>query len=172
MLLAALPILVELFTSEGCSSCPPADATLARLHEKQPVPGVTLLVMAEHVDYWNHLGWRDPYSAALFTERQEAYGPRLYTPQAMVDGRVDVLGSDEAGIARAARAAAGEPHGSLAVHFVQNEKARSVGNAPAGRMVHVAATRLPPHGAAQVLLAVVEDGLVSKVQGGENDGRT
>ncbi|MGZ6142958.1 MAG: DUF1223 domain-containing protein [Myxococcales bacterium] len=113
MLLAALPILVELFTSEGCSSCPPADAALARLHEKQPVPGVQLLVLSEHVDYWNNLGWRDPFSDGQFTERQERYGPRMYTPQAMVDGRIDVLGSDEAGIERAAKAAAAETHGRV-----------------------------------------------------------
>ena len=106
MLLAALPILVELFTSEGCSSCPPADAVLARLHEKQPAPGVQLIVLSEHVDYWNNLGWRDPFSDALFTDRQSRYGSRVYTPQAVVDGRTDVLGSDEEGIVRAATAAA------------------------------------------------------------------
>src|SRR5215831_1599216 len=113
MLIAALPILVELFTSEGCSSCPPADAALIRLHEKQPVPGVQLLVMSEHVDYWDNLGWKDPYSSRLFTARQERHGPRIYTPQAIVDGRIDVLGSDQGGIERAAKAAAAEPHGTL-----------------------------------------------------------
>jgi hypothetical protein len=159
MILAALPILVELFTSEGCSSCPPADAVLARLHEKQPVPGVTLLVLSEHVDYWNRLGWKDPFSDALFTDRQSRYGDRIYTPQAVVDGRIDVLGSDEQGIARAARAAAQEPHGTV-------RSVRSV------QSVQIAVASLPPHGPAQVMLAAVEDGLVSKVTKGENEGRT
>src|SRR5256885_1446897 len=109
----AAAVLLELFTSEGCSSCPPADAVLARLHQKQPVPGVQLLVLSEHVDYWNDLGWRDPYSDALFSDRQSRYGGRTYTPQAVVDGRVDVLGSDEEGIIRAARGAAQEPHGTI-----------------------------------------------------------
>jgi hypothetical protein len=159
MLLAALPILVELFTSEGCSSCPPADAVLARLHQKQPVPGVQLLVLSEHVDYWNNLGWRDPFSDALFSERQSRYGSRIYTPQVVVDGRTDVLGSDEEGIARAARAAAAEPHGTIrSVRSVQN--------------VQIAVSGLPPHAPAQVMLAVLEDGLVSKVTKGENEGRT
>src|SRR5437762_4458580 len=120
MLLAALPILVELFTSEGCSSCPPADAVLARLHQKQPVPGVQLLVLSEHVDYWNNLGWRDPFSDALFTDRQGRYGSRIYTPQAVVDGRIDVLGSDEQGIIRAATAAAAEPHGVVRLAHVRD----------------------------------------------------
>jgi hypothetical protein len=159
MLLAALPILVELFTSEGCSSCPPADKTLARLHEAQPVPGVQLLVLSEHVDYWDNLGWKDPYSDALFTDRQSRYGSRTYTPQAMVDGRVDVLGSDGDGIARAAKAAAEEPHGAVALK-------RSDQN------VQITVSALPKHGAAQVWLAVVEDGLVDKVTKGENAGRT
>jgi hypothetical protein len=160
MLLAALPILVELFTSEGCSSCPPADAVLSQLRESQPVPGVDLLVLSEHVDYWNDLGWRDPFSQRLFTERQSHYGPRAYTPQAMVDGRIDVLGSDAAGIERAAKSAAGDPHGSVAA-------------APAGSgKLRVEIAGLPHHGDADVIVAVVEDGLSSKVERGENAGRT
>jgi hypothetical protein len=160
MLLAALPILVELFTSEGCSSCPPADAVVARLHEAQPVSGVDLVVLSEHVDYWDNLGWRDPFSQHLFTERQGRYGSRIYTPQAIVDGRIDVLGSDDAGIQRAAKSAAAEPHGSVLL-------AR---DGPSN--VDVSVSALPKHGPAEVLLALVEDGLVSKVAKGENAGRT
>jgi hypothetical protein len=163
MLLAALPILVELFTSEGCSSCPPADAVLARLHERQPVPDVQLVVLSEHVDYWDGLGWRDRFSQHLFTERQERYSSegsgRIYTPQAMIDGRADVLGSDQAGIERAAKAAAAQPHGNVALERK-------------GESVRISVGSLPPHGKAQVFLAVVEDGLVSKVERGENAGRT
>ncbi len=158
--LAAAAVLVELFTSEGCSSCPPADAVIARLHEKQPIPGVQLVVLSEHVDYWNQLGWRDPFSDAQFSARQEAYGGRIYTPQAVVDGRADVLGSDEDGIVRAAKSLALEPHGTVSI------LARAV------HAVHVAVSGLPPHGAARLLLAIVEDRLVSKVERGENAGRT
>src|SRR3981189_1294524 len=105
--------LVELFTSGGFSSCPPADAVLARLHREQPVPGVQLVVLSEHVDYWNDLGWKDPFSDARFSDRQGRYGSRIYTPQVVGDGRIDVLGSDEAGIVRAAKAAARDPHGTV-----------------------------------------------------------
>jgi hypothetical protein len=87
-------VLVELFTSQGCSSCPPADALLAKLDE---VPHV--VVLSEHVDYWNYLGWRDPFSSAVFSERQAAYVRRFglrsaYTPQMVVDGQVEFVGSD------------------------------------------------------------------------------
>lgn len=155
MLLAALPILVELFTSEGCSSCPPADKVLSQLHEQQPVPGVQLLVLSEHVDYWNNLGWKDPYSDEIFTARQSKHGPRIYTPQAIVDGRIDVLGSDKSAIEQAALNASKDAHGTIELKD--------------GRL-HV--QNLPPHGPAQLLLAIVEDGLTDKVEKGENAGRT
>ena len=173
MLLAALPILIELFTSEGCSSCPPADAVLQRLWVEQPLAGVRLVVLSEHVDYWNDLGWRDPWSDPLFSDRQRRYGGRIYTPQAVIDGRVDVVGSDEEGIVRAAKGAAAEAHGEVRIAPAKKNNFFSAPGRPEsdGR-VHIATAGLPPHGPAQVLLAVVEDGLVSRVERGENAGRT
>src|SRR5262249_1173683 len=95
-----VPVIVELFTSEGCSSCPPADQLLSRLWDRQPVPGVRVIALEEHVDYWNQLGWTDPFSSALYRGRQNHYATKLlftdkiYSPQMIVGGEVGFSGGN------------------------------------------------------------------------------
>src|SRR5882724_13421492 len=108
---AATPVLVELFTSEGCSSCPPADLLLQRLQKTQPLKGIQVISLSEHVDYWNQLGWTDPFSSSFFSERQRRYaetfrGDGVYTPQMVVDGRAQLVGSDSQTALRAIAEAA------------------------------------------------------------------
>lgn len=164
---AAGPVVVEVFTSEGCSSCPPADRLLARLDAASPVPGVEVIALEEHVDYWNHLGWKDPFSSAEFSRRQGAYSRAfgrdgVYTPQMVVDGQAELVGSDE-GKARAAIVAA-----------ARRAKARVTLTPTAGRTFSVEVAGAPaarPGGRLEVWLAIVEGGLATQVPKGENAGR-
>jgi hypothetical protein len=166
------PVLVELFTSEGCSSCPPADALLKKLDASQPIPGADVIVLSEHVDYWNHDGWKDVYSSGFFTDRQENYERRLqvrepYTPQMVVDGAIQLNGSDGPAAARAINAARSHPKISVRIASV------TVAN-PKTLQVHVQVDELPSDlkaGKADIFLAVALDHAESHVLAGENKGR-
>jgi hypothetical protein len=161
-----VPVLVELFTSEGCSSCPPADAALMRLLHDQPVPGAWIVALSEHVDYWDDLGWRDPFSSPSFTQRQEAYARRLpsgnvYTPQLVVGGATHLVGSKEDAARAAIVAGAAEPGGEVTASTVPDADA----------VLQVTA-RWPAGIDAEVLVAIVQDHATSRVERGENAGRT
>jgi hypothetical protein len=164
---AGVPVLVELFTSEGCSSCPPADTLLTRLAAERTIGGAEVVTLAFHVDYWDRLGWKDRFSSAAFTERQNRYAAawksdRVYTPQAVVDGRVEFVGTDVTRAVDALTASAGRAHAAVAL-------APASGDTPRTRLLRIAID--PPAGAAfsgDVLLAVAEDGLASEVTAGEN----
>jgi hypothetical protein len=177
----AAPVVVELFTSEGCSSCPPADRLLERL-TAAAVDGAKVVALGEHVDYWDRLGWRDRFSSAAFTNRQEVYARRFnldsaYTPQMVVDGRAELVGSDSAGAERAIAKAAAAPHGTMTLVARPFQGRDSGGRerplSPVSVSVNVA--NLPPIGRgdrADIFVAVTEDALRSDVKSGENRGRT
>lgn len=114
------PVLVELFTSEGCSSCPPADRLLMDLDRQQPVPGVKIVVLSEHVDYWNSLGWRDPFSSPGWSERQSGYAQRfgldsVYTPQIVVNGTSQAVGNDSRSVLDAIKKSANAPRLAITI---------------------------------------------------------
>jgi hypothetical protein len=166
---ARVPVVVELFTSEGCSSCPPADALLSKLLRDQPVAGAKIVPLGLHVTYWDQQGWKDPASLEDATRRQQDYsrvfGPdRVYTPQAVVDGGAETIGSDENNLRRAIAKAAALPHALLSV-TATDTGGRIVASAVVTKPIPVN-ERL--HGA----FFITEDGITSVVKRGENGGRT
>ena len=173
-----VPVLVELFTSEGCSSCPPADALLAKLEHSQPVSGARVIALSEHVDYWNNLGWVDPFSSPQFRARQNDYAhafgvDNVYTPQMVVNGRAEFVGDDFKRASSEIERAANQPSATVQLQPVRNPKDRELVD------LIVSVVNLPPirvtgkkdAAPIQVFLAVTEDNLTSDVQHGENSGR-
>jgi len=159
-------VIVELFTSEGCSSCPPADLLLAELSGRE-VSGADVVVLSEHVDYWNHLGWRDPFSSPVFSARQQAYGElfklqTVFTPQIIVDGLSSLDAASDREVRRMIAYAAEQPKAAVSIERKEDGrvsvKVNGLGDVKVER--------------ADVFLALTESGISSSVAHGENAGRT
>jgi hypothetical protein len=166
-------VVVELFTSEGCSSCPPADALLKELSEQKMMDDVQIVALEEHVDYWNHLGWRDPYSAAEFSERQSDYShlfgtDGVYTPQMIVDGQHEIVGSRNQAAREAIQKAAGQPKAEVVLLAVGN----AASGKPAFEVQIKSLNGISLHGTPELWWAVTEKGLQTEVKAGENSGET
>jgi hypothetical protein len=166
---ARVPVLLELFTSEGCSSCPPADALLENLDREQPIAGADLIVLSEHVDYWNQLGWRDPFSSAAFSARQNDYASKIdasdvYTPELVVDGTWGVVGSRRSDIEKTIEKAA--QRNKQRVHIDAKRDGDSVSaRVDVEKVSGVRTKRL-------VYAVVARNRVTSRVGRGENASRT
>jgi len=166
-------VIVELFTSEGCSSCPSADALLKELSEQQKMNGVQVVALEEHVDYWNHLGWKDPYSAAEFSQRQSDYAQvfgtdGVYTPQMVVDGQSELVGSRSLAAREAIHKAANQPKAEI----VLVGGANSSPGKPAFEVQIKNLEGISVRGETELWVAVTEKGLQTDVKAGENSGET
>jgi hypothetical protein len=163
------PVVLELFTSEGCSSCPPADAFLKHLDDTGRVENVEIIAIEEHVDYWDRLGWIDPFSSRDWTERQQQYARSfrhdgVYTPQLIVNGSRELVGSSAREARQNILEASKIPGADLKLSILATSSKTvdfwiNISNAP------------PEARSAEVWLAVVERNLSSHVLGGENEGR-
>jgi hypothetical protein len=154
------PVLVELFTSEGCSSCPPVDKAVAELQSRQPVANAQVVLLSFHVDYWNELGWKDRFASHDYTLRQQQYSAlfsegSVYTPEVVIDGKE----SQAQWLPDEIRNAAGATK-PVTVRIASKSPHVVAISAQADSNTH-----------ARVLVAVTEDGLSTKVGGGENGGR-
>jgi hypothetical protein len=165
-------VVAELFTSEGCSSCPPADEILNNLLQRQPFTSITVLGLSEHVDYWNRDGWVDPFSSADFTQRQLDYRSRVftrntvYTPQLVVDGHLEQVANDSRGVYRTI----------LKSSLVPKANLKLTATADSSRALQIKVQLPAPSGVAvsnktDVMIAITEDDLQADVHGGENGGQ-
>lgn len=156
-------VVAELFTSEGCSSCPPADKLIEKIQNDNP--GKSVYVLAFHVDYWDHQGWKDRFSDASFTARQRQYADWLkletvYTPQMVVNGRKEFIGSYEGPITKTITKELGQPAANALTLQTHVE----------GSKLHVDFTATPEKNA-ELVLALVQKTATSSVRAGENEGR-
>ena len=164
----ATPVLVELFTSEGCSSCPSADRVLAKLQKEQPVANAEVITLAFHVDYWNYLGWKDEFSSKSYSERQGGYSGRfdldsIYTPQMVIDGASQFVGSNWNNAVNEIKKATSHEKTSVDISFAEAAKNTNV---------KVKISDLPAHDESYIWLATTEDNLTTNVKRGENGGKT
>jgi hypothetical protein len=168
---SASSVLVELFTAEGCSSCPPADWFLMQLDAHQPIPGVQLIVLSEHVTYWND-SWPDPFASGHLTARQEDYvralnRPSAYTPQLIVDGTAEIHLNEPQEIDPIFRAAAANPTIPVNVASVKVES-----GTPPHMSGEIEVDGTAEQHKANVYLALALDRIETKVLRGENRGKT
>jgi hypothetical protein len=165
-----VPVIVELFTSEGCSSCPPADALLASLEARQPFPKTQVIALEEHVDYWNSQGWMDPFSSREWTLRQQDYAGSLknqnpYTPQMIVDGQTEFVGNREDSARQAIEKAAAQPKAHVSLALAPGKAGVEQAVVSVDQL-----TESKRGDKTEVLLVVTESGLHSAVSAGENAG--
>ena len=163
-----VPVLAELFTSEGCNSCPPADRLLELLLQEQPIEGVYVIALSEHVTYWDQQGWKDPFGSSQFTNRQQDYGRRfnldsIYTPQLVIDGAREFVGSDKHAIEGALVSAAKTPKAALNV---------AVSGSDGVLNVEASGPGLTGDKDAELWFVLAEDHLAVDVKRGENANRT
>ncbi|MEQ1567390.1 MAG: DUF1223 domain-containing protein [Myxococcota bacterium] len=160
-------VALELFTSQSCSSCPPADDDLNAIAARQRDGGTREFALAWHVDYWNNLGWRDPYSTAAASERQFAYVDALrtsrYTPQMVANGQEDFVGGNDSARAPAIARFLSEPS-PVSIHLLPDA-------AEGGELVVGVEVTGAPEGA-ELLVALLHSGIVTEIPSGENAGKT
>ena len=167
----ARPVLLELFTSEGCSSCPPADLFIKKLDTAQPIAGAQLIVLSEHVTYWDHDGWKDPYSLALSTDRQSGYvrGMGLstaYTPQAIANGKSELRLSEPQQVSQLLLKDASSSQIPVSISPLSVD-----GSVPAILHAHVGINGGESKRSADIFAAIALDHAKSQVAHGENGGR-
>jgi hypothetical protein len=172
-------VLVELFTSEGCSSCPPADTLLRQIEGKRTAAGQQIVALSEHVTYWNRLGWADPFSFDAMTQRQKDYGDRfqldeVYTPQMVVNGDREMVGNDGKAVEQAVQSQSADSPVRLDILSIEVQPQASPGKgnpAPYLRVTYMVNGQVPPQGL-DVYVALADDQDTTQVRRGENAGRT